>query len=170
MLGTLFRDDTVEKLTQEAGRIADCLGKLSEEQIWARPNESSNSVGNLVLHLCGNMRQWIGHGVAGQPDIRARDREFAARGGVSASDLKERLAGTVEATVAQVRAVTDERLAETIRPQGYEISVLAAIYHVVEHFSYHTGQILWITKAALDEDLGYYGHLSRPGSHTAATP
>jgi uncharacterized damage-inducible protein DinB len=170
MLGTLFRDYTVEKLAQQAERIADCLNKLSEEQIWARPNESSNSVGNLVLHLCGNVRQWIGHGVAWQPDIRARDREFSARGGVSASDLQERLAGAVEATVTQIRAVTDERLGETIRPQGYEISVLAAIYHVVEHFSYHTGQILWITKAALDQDLGYYRHLSRKQDHGEKTP
>jgi uncharacterized protein DUF1572 len=78
----LFLDYSVRKLRQLTGRIEDCLGRLTEEQIWARGAESENAVGNLVLHLSGNVRQWIVAAVGGRPDIRERDAEFGARGGL----------------------------------------------------------------------------------------
>lgn len=157
------------KLQQLAGRIDVCLGKLTEEQIWWRGADTQNAVGNLVLHLCGNVRQWILSGVGGEVDIRKRDEEFAARGDISPSGLQERLHDTVKAAVAVIGAVSPERLGEHVRIQSYDIPVLEAIYHVVEHFSQHTGQILYATKLLTSADLGFYRHLKNP-VHGEKTP
>ena len=149
-----------EKLQQLAGRILDCLDRLSEEQIWWRPAPVQNAVGNLVLHLCGNVRQWIGHGVAGWPDVRRRNEEFTASGGISRQELAAKLKETVQAAVQVLQELPGERLRERTVIQGYEVSLLEAIYHVVEHFAQHTGQILYVTKLLTGQDLGYYRHLN----------
>jgi uncharacterized damage-inducible protein DinB len=165
-----FLGYSADKLRQLSGRIEVCLGKLSEEQIWARGSEHENAIGNLVLHLCGNVRQWIIAGVGRAPDSRQRDQEFAAREGASADELGTRLrAATVEA-VALIEQVTEERLAERIEVQSYEMSVLAAIYHVVEHFSGHTGQIVFATKMLTGSDLGFYQHLRTTAAHSEKVP
>src|SRR5579871_1711599 len=95
-LDRIFLDFSEKKLLQLAGRIGDCLGRLNAEQVWARGNENENAIGNLVLHLCGNVRQWIIAGIGGKPDIRVRDREFTARGDVEPAELASRLRATVE--------------------------------------------------------------------------
>ncbi|MBM3811347.1 MAG: DUF1572 domain-containing protein [Acidimicrobiia bacterium] len=165
----LFIEFSAEKLEQMAGRIAACLDKLSYEQVWLRHSENENAVGNLVLHLCGNLRQWIGTGVAGKPDVRVRDREFAARGDIQVGELKERLAGAAEDAAGIIRGVTAERLTERVTVQGYEKSVLEVIYHVVEHFCGHAGQIIFATKLATGEDMGFYRHLGK-AAHAEKTP
>ena len=144
-------------------RIEACLDKLNEEQVWARGSENENAIGNLVLHLSGNVRQWIVAGVGGAPDTRERDGEFSARGGNSIPELKERLRGIVTEAAAVIGAVTPERLAERVVIQKYEVPVLEAIYHVVEHFSLHTGQVIFATKLLTGSDMGLYPHL-RPGA------
>jgi uncharacterized damage-inducible protein DinB len=164
-IAELFLAFSVDKLKQNCTRIQDCLAKLTAEQVWLRGSENQNSVGNLVLHLCGNIKQWIGTGIGGAPDTRDRDSEFAAKGGLSPADLSERLAQTVAEILPILRNVTAEQLCEVTRVQNYERSKLEAIYHVVEHFSGHTGQIIFATKLLTGEDLGYYKHLS---SRTAA--
>lgn len=151
---------SAEKLTQLMGRIETCVEMLTPEQLWLRSAANSNAVGNLLLHLNGNVRQWILHGVGGQTDHRQRDTEFAAQGGPGAQDLLARLRGTVEQAVTLFRALPAERLLEHIQPQGYEGTVLTAIYHVVEHFAGHTFQIMLLTKQFTGEDLGFYAHLS----------
>ena len=149
-----FLDHSAKKLRQYTERIETCLDKLNEEQVWARGGENENAVGNLVLHLCGNVRQWIVAGVGGQADIRERDREFSARGGLRIPELMERLRGTVEDAAAVIGALPRERLAERLRIQNNDVSVMEAICHVVEHFSMHTGQILFVTKMLTGTDLG----------------
>jgi uncharacterized damage-inducible protein DinB len=166
----IFLRFSSEKLTQSAGRIDDCLLCLNEDQIWMRGSESENAIGNLVLHLCGNLGQWIGAGVAGRPDTRNRDAEFAARGGAGKEELRERLRETVRDTVAVIDSLPVERLTEPLQIQKYHVTVLEAIYHVVEHFAQHTGQILFATKLMLHEDLGYYRHLQTPAPHNEKTP
>jgi uncharacterized damage-inducible protein DinB len=166
----LFVECSVRQLQELAPRIETCLGKLTPEQVWARGGENENAIGNLVLHLCGNMRQWILSGVGGQPDTRQRDKEFAARGGASNQELGARLRETVGEATAVIAALTPERLAEPLVVQGYSVSVLEAVYHVVEHFSMHTGQILFATKMLTGSDLGFYRHLSRGRAHAEKTP
>jgi uncharacterized damage-inducible protein DinB len=165
-----FRNCSSERLRQSQGRIESCLAKLSAEQIWARGGENENAIGNLVLHLCGNVRQWIIAGVGGAPDLRRRDQEFAARGGMAVAELSEKLRGTVEEAVAVLERVSAERLIEPLTIQGYHASGVAAIYHVVEHFSGHTGQIIFATKMLTGDDLGFYRHLSKAAAHGEKTP
>jgi uncharacterized damage-inducible protein DinB len=162
-LAPLFLRASVGTLQELHARIAACLDKLTYEQIWAKSSGNENAVGNLVLHLCGNVRQWIGFGIAGLANIRERDKEFAATGEMSGDDLKQRLADTVDQACAILEKLTPERLAEAIAVQGYTKSALEGVFHVVEHFSMHTGQILYITKHATGEDLGFFRHLSGTG-------
>jgi len=164
----LFLDYSARKLRQLAGRIEDCLGRLTEEQIWARGAETENAVGNLVLHLSGNVRQWIVAAVGGRPDIRQRDAEFGARGGLTASGLAGRLRGIVDEAAGAIETLAPDRLAERLTVQGYHVTVLEAIYSAVEHFSGHTGQIVYATKLLTGEDLGYYNHLKT--AHAERTP
>jgi uncharacterized damage-inducible protein DinB len=169
-LHRLFLDCSVRRLELSLSRIEACLGKLTEEQVWARGSENENAVGNLVLHLSGNVRQWILAGVGGAPDTRQRDQEFSARGGGSIPELQERLRGIVTEAAAVIGAVTPERLAKRVVIQKYEVSVLEAIYHVVEHFSLHTGQIIFATKMMTGADLGFYRHLRSSAAHGEKTP
>jgi uncharacterized damage-inducible protein DinB len=169
-LDEIFADYSARKIEQSALRIATCLESLTEEQIWARTADSSNAIGNLVLHLEGNVRQWLGAGVAGMDDVRLRDAEFAARGGVARDELLRRLTATVEVAGRALTSLTAERLAEVITVQGYRMTVLEAVYHVVEHFSGHTGQIIFATKLITGGDLGFYQHLGQAGPHSERTP
>ena len=164
-----FIDYSCTKLKQLTDHICTCLDQLSHDQIWLRGSENENAVGNLVLHLCGNVRQWIGFGVGGRPDVRTRDLEFAARGG-EAIELKERLCATVAEAIALIRPLTPERLEQITKIQAYEISVLQAVYHVVEHFSGHAGQIIFFTKHYTGKDLAFYAHLRSAQPHKEKAP
>jgi len=165
-----FLNFSADKLIQLLGRIEMCVDRLTPEQLWMRHSENENAVGNLMLHLAGNVRQWILTGIGGAPDHRDRDSEFAAREGIGAQEMKANLRSTVEEAVALIRGLPPDRLTEIIRPQGYEGSVLAAIYHVVEHFAGHAFQIMFATKLLTGGDLGFYAHLSRGSAHQEKLP
>jgi len=167
--GPIFLDFSEKKLRQLTGRISDCLGRLTPDQVWMRGHENENAIGNLVLHLCGNVRQWIIAGVGGKPDIRERDREFAARGDIEPDELADRLKGTVE-EAATVIAGAGPRLMQRVSIQKYDITILEAIAHVLEHFAQHTGQIIFATKMLTGQDLGYYKHLKTTAAHGEKTP
>ena len=169
MIEDIFLKFSADTLLQLSGRIKDCLGRLTYDQVWLRNSDNANSVGNLVLHLCGNVRQWIGFGVGGQPDLRDRDSEFAARGGLQPVELSRRLQATISEAAGIVRNVAPGRLTEMRTIQKYDVTVMEAILHVVEHFAQHTGQIIFATKLLTGQDLGYYKHLSKP-AHFETTP
>lgn len=118
-----------------------------------RPNEASNSIGNLLLHLRGNVTQWIIGGVGERAFERERQQEFDARDGGSSAELLENLTRAVQDACAIIAAQTSESLLERRRIQGYDVTVLDAIYHVVEHFSMHTGQVILLAKARSGLDL-----------------
>lgn len=103
------------------------------------------------------------------PEVRDRDAEFAARDGGSAEDLSARLRSRTSEAAALLRGLDPARLGDRIVVQGYQVSVLEAIYHVVEHYSGHTGQIIFATKALTGSDLGFYSHL-RNSAHDQLTP
>jgi uncharacterized damage-inducible protein DinB len=122
------------------------------------------------LHLCGNVRQWIVSGIGGAPDARDRDAEFAARGEAGIADLKRRLRDTMIAASAVLRDLPEERLAERVTIQNYDATLLEAIYHVVEHFSMHTGQIVFATKMLTGADLGFYSLPRSSAAHGQKMP
>ena len=165
----IFIEFSSRKLLQLTERIGVCLAKLTEEQVWARDAESSNAVGNLVLHLTGNVRQWICHGVGGQPDVRQRDSEFNAHGGVPVAEMLDRMQAVIRDATAIINGLTPADLEAVTHIQNYDISKCEAIYHVVEHFSEHTGQIIYATKFLTGEGLGFYTHLKNP-NHGEKTP
>ncbi len=169
-LSRILTEYSARKLGLLTDRIDVCLGKLSEEQVWARGGENENAIGNLTLHLCGNVRQWIISGIGGAADVRQRDAEFSARGGTSIADLKQRLRSTVEEASKVIESLTPARLTERVIIQNYEASVAEAVFHVVEHFSMHTGQILFVTKMLTGDDLGFYAHLRTAAAHGHKTP
>jgi uncharacterized damage-inducible protein DinB len=157
-IADLFIDSSIKRLQQMASHSGACLARLSDEQIWNRGGANENAVGNLILHLCGNARQWIVSGVGGVPDVRDRDAEFAAKGEWTRDQLLAHLHQTVDGTIAVLKGVTAERLTEMVTPQNHTVPVLEAIYQVVAHFQQHTGQIIFATKLMSGEDLG----LARP--------
>jgi uncharacterized damage-inducible protein DinB len=169
MLHQTFLDCSVRRLRQNAERIDKCVARLTEDQVWLRGHESENAVGNLLLHLGGNVRQWIVSGVGGTPDIRDRDSEFNAHQGPPKSELAAALRATVEEACGVVESLTSDRLVTIVHVQKYDVSVLEAVYHVVEHFAQHTGQIVFATKMLTGEELGFYSHLKRP-AHSEKTP
>jgi uncharacterized damage-inducible protein DinB len=141
-------------------RIKKCLSELTDAEIWFRPNEHSNSMGNLVLHLCGNVRQWVLSGLGGLPDHRKRQAEFDERGPIAREELLRRLDEVMEGVEQVLQKLTPEKLVQPIEVQGFTETGLSILVHVVEHFSYHTGQITYFVKWRKDMDMGYYSGLN----------
>jgi uncharacterized damage-inducible protein DinB len=136
-------------------KIIHCLSLLPEEEIWKRSNENVNSVGNIVLHLCGNVHQWITSGIGGEKDSRRRGDEFRKGISMSKSELKRKLEITLKEADEVLEKFDTGQLKEIKKIQGFEETCLEAIYHVVEHFSYHVGQVVHVTKTILDKDLEF---------------
>ncbi len=147
-------------------KIERCLETLSDEQIWWRPNEDSNSIGNLLLHLSGNARQWIVCGLGGEEDFRQRQSEFDERRVISRAELLTRTKSTLKRVDATLSQFDDMRLLESFQIQGTTVTALEAIFHVTEHFSMHTGQIILLTKMISATDLGFYDFASGQPVHT----
>lgn len=155
-LSTDFTTQAIYRLDESTRMVQKCFAELAEDDIWKRPNPSSNSVGNLILHLCGNITQYILSSLGDQEDRRQRDAEFAARDGYGKTELLERLVHTLEQAKATIRAADAASLARLRSVQGFRFSGVGIILHVVEHYSYHTGQIAFWTKMLKDKDLGFY--------------
>lgn len=143
-------------LTEQLPRISQCLELLSDSRVWQRPGPTCNSVGNLVLHLCGNTTQWILVPFGDGEDRRDRDAEFAADGGWDAASLTRELATVYTAACAVVDRVPVTELLAERTVQGFAETGLSAILHVLEHSSGHAGQIYAWTKQALAIDLRFY--------------
>ena len=146
---SLLREDYLPKIER-------CVSLLSDEQIWWRANPSSNSIGNLLLHLSGNVRQWIVVGLGGAVDARNRDAEFAEREMIPREAVIDRLRQTLAEADQTLAAFDTERLIDHFRIQNMGVSALEAIFHVVEHFSMHTGQIILLAKMFAEIDLEFY--------------
>ena len=163
-ISSLFLEFSREKLLgQYWPRLRGCVELLSDEQVWWRPNEASNSIGNLILHLNGNVRQWLVASFDRSEDARNRPAEFGERQIVPAAALLERLASTMRRASDVLLRLTEADLCTTLQIQGYRVSGLHAVYQVVEHFGLHYGQIVYITKSIRGEDLGFYRELAKTG-------
>jgi uncharacterized damage-inducible protein DinB len=165
-LATLFVDQARYSLrTEHWTKLRSAVEALPQDALWWRPDEQSNSVGNLVLHLTGNVRQWIVSGVGGVAGSRDRAAEFSARSGGSATDLLAALDRTLEEADRALGALTPDALVERRMFQGRDLTVLQAVFHVVEHFAMHVGQIIFVTKLTRPGAVKFYedaGGLARP--------
>jgi hypothetical protein len=127
-------------------RIGHCLGQLDDRQVWWRPHESMNSIANLVLHLCGNLRQWIVAGVGGATDVRNRPQEFAEQGPIPKAELLLRLEEVIGESDAVLAETTERQLLEPRRIQGFDETALSAIFDSLAHLSGHTQEIICLTR------------------------
>lgn len=151
-----IKSQIILRMEENTPRIEKCLAELTEAEVWQRPNPASNSVGNLILHLCGNITQYTISSLGNRMDSRDRDAEFAAKEGFSKSELLEKLTSTVNQAVETIRAASREELLRVRTVQGFDMSGIGIIVHVCEHYSYHTGQIAFWTKILKNKDLGFY--------------
>jgi len=149
-------------------KLRHCLNALPRGAVWARPNQDSNSVGNLLIHLTGNVTEWILGGVGGRSYKRYRAEEFAQRDGADASKLMHDLEGVLREADRVLARLTEKDLERSVVIQERDTNVLGAIYHVVEHFAMHTGQIVFLTKLYAPGRIQFYeeaGGVARPTWH-----
>jgi uncharacterized damage-inducible protein DinB len=163
-LAALFLDFSRKKLLEQFWpRLRETVAPLTEEQVWWRPNEASNSIGNLILHLNGNVGQWLVASFNREEDKRNRPAEFTAQGEATSADLLAMLGTTLDAAAAVLDRLTTEELLARYEIQGYAVRGLDAVYQVVEHFGLHYGQIVYIAKNLTGRDLGFYKELNQTG-------
>jgi len=154
-----FIEQSIYRIEKNTPKIIKCLDQLTEEQIWLRPNKASNSIGNILLHLCGNITQYVISALGDQPDIRERDKEFSTEGGYNKGELLAKLAGTLARAIAVIRNADEVRLMKVHSVQGFNYSGIGIIVHITEHYSHHAGQIIFWTKQLTGNDLGFYSHV-----------
>jgi uncharacterized damage-inducible protein DinB len=156
----LFIEDIRRRLFEEnQARIHKCLDLISEEQLWYRNNENVNSVGNLILHLCGNITQYICSGILREKDERVRDKEFVPNQALSISQVLSILDHTLENIDQKLDKITPEMLLTNYEVQGFSENGTSILVHVTEHFSYHVGQITYLIKMLNNVDTKYYSDL-----------
>jgi len=148
--------ESVFRMNENTPRIAKCLAQLNEYQVWQRPNDVSNSIANLILHLCGNITQYIQSSLGGQMDLRMRDLEFESREGFDKAELMAQLNQTVTEAIEVIEQTSEAELLRVRPVQAYQMSGMGCLLHVVEHYSYHTGQIAFYTKLLTASGLGFY--------------
>lgn len=151
-----FKTQSIYRIEENLLRVKQCFRHLTDDEMWLRPNDFSNSIANIILHLCGNIRQYILSGLGEQQDTRERDEEFASRGGFLKNEVLNMLEETIEQAIAIIGNLTEENLLKVRQVQGFSMSGLGIIVHVTEHLSYHTGQIAFWVKQFKNMDLGFY--------------
>lgn len=157
-LETQLINEAHRRLREESlARIVKCLNMLSDDEIWYKHNANSNSIGNLVLHLSGNIRQWLVSGLGQESDVRERDLEFSTIGPVSKEILIQKISSAINDGLAVVDRIASGALEQMYEVQVYHESGVSIIVHVIEHCSYHVGQITYLTKYLKDIDTEYYG-------------
>jgi uncharacterized damage-inducible protein DinB len=159
MFTTEFLSQSIIRFEENTPKIEKCFDELTEDQLWHRPNAFSNSVGNLVLHLCGNITQYILSSLGNTEDKRDRDKEFTSTSVLQKTELINKLKTTVEGAVKIMRSLNAGDLLVKHSVQGNDLTAIGIIIHVVEHYSYHTGQIIFWTKLIKGKDLGFYANV-----------
>lgn len=150
-IGAAVLSESRQTLAGAMKKIEHCLDQLGDEDVWWRQHESHNSIQNILTHLCGNVRQWIIHGAVGEPDVRHRASEFADRQPLAKSEVLRRLRETLTQAERVLEEFPPDRLLEPRHIQGFNTTVLAAIFDSVSHFVGHTHQIVYIARLRLGD-------------------
>ena len=149
-------NNSLYRMEESTRMIQKSLASISEEEIWLQPNESLNSIANLILHLCGNISQYIISSLGETEDTRNRDLEFSKDGGLTKAEVLKQLVDTVDTAKRVIFDADVNNLLKVKSVQGFSFSGIGVIIHAVEHYSYHTGQIAFWVKQLKNEDLGFY--------------
>jgi uncharacterized damage-inducible protein DinB len=151
-----FISQAIHRIHKNTEKLAACMKQLDEKEVWVSPNENMKSIGNLILHLCGNIRQYIISSLGRSEDVRERNLEFSTNGGYSKKDLMTMLETTVGKSVDIIRHMSPEELMQNRMVQGMAYTGIGIVVHVSEHYSCHSGQIILMTKLLKNIDLGFY--------------
>ena len=154
-----FIEQSIYRIEENTHRIGKCLQEIDGTELWKFTNEHSNSIGNLILHLCGNVRQYAIAALGEINDTRERDKEFTATAGLAKATLLNELTRTISEAVGVIKNLDEDRLIKIYSVQGFNLSGIGIIIHVTEHYSYHTGQIAFRTKQITNRDLGFYANI-----------
>ncbi len=155
-----FINECIYRINECTKRVTKCLDEIDEIELWQRPNEHSNSIGNIVLHLCGNIRQYTISSLGQGEDIRERNKEFSAKAGFKKSELLSKLQQTTHEAITLMEGLDEAALNKIYFVQGFQLSAIGIIIHVTEHYSYHTGQIAFWVKLLKNTDLGFYRNIN----------
>lgn len=150
-----FIEQSIYRIDENAQRIKKCLQEIDELEIWKSPNKNLNSIGNLILHLCGNIRQYAISALGENEDIRERDKEFSTKEGLTKSELLNKLNITISWAIGIIKNINEDKLMKIYSVQGFGLSGIGIIIHVTEHLSYHTGQIAFWVKQLKNKDLDF---------------
>jgi uncharacterized damage-inducible protein DinB len=161
-LASAIAADASDELGQALARIRHCLNQLTDDQIWWRPDEFQNSIGNLLLHLCGNLRQWIVSGLGGAKDVRHRPGEFSERGPIARAELLARVEAVVAESAEAIAKMTADEWLRVRRIQGSEVTGLSALFRAVPHFRGHTQEIIFRTRCLLGQKYEFFWKPATP--------
>ncbi len=150
-LATIVGAAAAHELDSASKRIKHCLDQLNDEQVWRRSQASLNSIGNLILHLCGNLRQWIVAGVGGASDVRNRPAEFAERGPIPTAELVRSPEAVVGEAKRVLTGINARQLTAVRRIQSFDLTRVVAIFDSVLHFRGHTQEIVHMTRLRLGD-------------------
>ena len=153
-----FKQNAVFRLEEGQRMIHLAFAKIGEEQLWKTPTANGLSLGNQLLHICGNMTQYAVASLSDQPDQREREKEFTTKGGFAKDELLQQLDHTISLAISSISEASSDHYTQLRKVQGFEFSGVGVVLHAVEHFSYHVGQIAFWIKLLTEEDLGFYDH------------
>ncbi len=151
-----FKVQSISQMKESLTKIEKCVSMIDNGLLWNRPNKNLNSIGNLIIHLNGNITQYIISSLGGAKDQRDRDSEFEVSDGPNGKEIIALLRKTVKKATEIISSTSETELLKKRSVQAYHLTGMGIVIHVVEHLSYHTGQIVYMTKQLLDIDLGFY--------------
>ena len=151
-----FKKQVISRMEENTSRILKCLDKKSENDLWIRPNRSSNSSGTILVHVCGNIRQYIMSAIGGIEDTRDRDIEFETKSGFNRAEMAEKVTATLNEAMKIIGNMDAASMLKVYSVQGFKLTGMGIVTHVLEHYSYHAGQVIFWTKLLVNEDLGFY--------------
>lgn len=151
-----FKNNAIYRIDENVRMISIALSKIDEGELWTRHNQSLTTLGNQILHICGNMTQYIVSGLGGGEDLRERDKEFSLEHEHTSDELLKLLLDTTQKSSTIIKKATEAQLLTSYSVQGFDFSGIGVVLHAVEHFSYHTGQIAFQVKLTIDQPLGFY--------------
>jgi uncharacterized damage-inducible protein DinB len=151
-----LKQNAVFRLEEGQRMIHIAMSKIGEESLWQLPFANGLSLGNQLLHICGNMNQYAIASLGERVDMRKRDLEFSTKEGFSKADLLKKLNQTVFQAIQTIQATSEVKYSEVRQVQCFKFSGVGVLLHAVEHFSYHVGQVAFWIKQLTEEDLGFY--------------
>lgn len=152
----LFQDNIVQLLSASEARISHCVKQLNHDQLWWTPSPNQNSVGTLIRHINGNLRQWAIAGILQTKDERIRDNEFDPRSQLDATHLLSSIQQTISEAINVIQQLDETRLCESRHIQQFPTTVMGALLHTVPHCIGHTHQIVQLTRMQLTNDYQFH--------------